>query len=197
MKLQFATLILTVAVQSGFSQSTFSQSSFNQPRPATVDIYVNSRDDSGRLLAPGTTLASAIFKKIGVRLDWHKGEMRPSPNAIAIRTMEKAPASATPGALAGSDPLRAEIAVYKDRLEYLLEGHRTLVRVVVGYVLAHELAHAMQGVARHSESGILKAHWSNLDFHNMEFHKLVFTATDVELIHKGLSLRLKREISDQ
>lgn len=164
---------------------------FGQSRPATVDIYVNSNDDSARLLGPGTPMASGIFKNIGVRLNWHKGGMRPAPNAFAIRTLEHAPESATPEALAAtrlSDPSRAEITVYEDRLQRFLEGHRTLAGVAVGYVLAHELAHVMQGVARHSESGILKAHWSDQDFTDMVFHKLVFTPSDVELIHKGVAL---------
>jgi hypothetical protein len=53
----------------------------------------------------------------------------------------------------------------------------------------------MQGVGRHSESGILKARWSNNDFEEMIFHKLVFTNFDVELIHKGLALQLANSAS--
>ena len=51
----------------------------------------------------------------------------------------------------------------------------------------------MQGVARHSESGILKAQWSRDDYQEMVFHKLGFTATDVALIHFGLSPRSPAE----
>jgi len=45
----------------------------------------------------------------------------------------------------------------------------------------------MQGVARHAESGIMKAHRSNEDYQDMFFHNLVFTTNDVELIHRGLA----------
>jgi len=62
-----------------------------------------------------------------------------------------------------------------------------LKEVAAAYVLAHELAHAMQGVARHAESGIMKAHRSNEDYQDMFFHNLVFTTNDVELIHRGLA----------
>jgi hypothetical protein len=48
----------------------------------------------------------------------------------------------------------------------------------------------MQGVPRHSESGVLKAQWSTDDFKQMVLHKLAFTTLDVELIHRGLVLRL-------
>ena len=66
----------------------------------------------------------------------------------------------------------------------------------MAYVLAHELAHAMQGVARHSESGILKAHWSNADCVEMAFHTLAFTQFDVELIHRGLAFQLANRRSE-
>jgi hypothetical protein len=46
----------------------------------------------------------------------------------------------------------------------------------------------MQGVARHSESGILKAQWSSSDFEEMVFHRLAFTNFDVELIRQGLAI---------
>jgi hypothetical protein len=55
----------------------------------------------------------------------------------------------------------------------ILKGHPSLARAA-GYVLAHEVEHTMQGVARHSESGILKAHWSTEDFKEMTYHKLAF-----------------------
>jgi hypothetical protein len=53
----------------------------------------------------------------------------------------------------------------------------------------------MQGVPRHSESGVLKAHWSNDDYQEMIFHKLVFTNLDVDLIHRGLALQLANRIA--
>ena len=54
----------------------------------------------------------------------------------------------------------------------------------------HELSHAMQGEARHSESGILKAQRSRQDYANMMLRRLAFTPRDVELIHLGLTGRV-------
>ncbi|SPF48843.1 exported hypothetical protein [Candidatus Sulfopaludibacter sp. SbA4] len=182
MRFRFTPLILAAVAWPGFGQSV----------PTTVEIYVNSRDDSAQLLGPGTPMASGIFKKIGVRLNWHRGEAPLGQNAISLRTVEHAPESATPEAMAASQLNNSsglEITVYKDRVRRFLDGHRSLARVALGYVLAHELAHVMQGLARHSEGGILKAHWSDRDFTDMVFHKLAFSAPDVELIHKGLALR--------
>jgi hypothetical protein len=167
-----------------------------------VDVYLNNRDGSAQLLGAGKILASGIFEKIGVHLNWRTGELTDTRGdagnetlrkAFGIRTLEQAPESATPGALASARIVGAagtEITVYKDRVLRFLDNHSNLAGVGAGYVLAHELAHVMQGVGRHSESGILKAQWSNNDFDEMIFHKLVFTNFDVELIHRGLALQL-------
>jgi hypothetical protein len=54
----------------------------------------------------------------------------------------------------------------------------------------------MQGVVRHSESGILKAQWSSDDFKEMMYFKLAFTPSDVTLIHQGLALQLASRRSE-
>jgi hypothetical protein len=46
---------------------------------------------------------------------------------------------------------------------------------LLSHVLAHEIAHVLQGVSRHSESGILKARWDREDFFLMQQHRLNFT----------------------
>ena len=159
---------------------------------AVVDVYLSSRGNSW-LLQSGTPLASAIFNKIGVRLIWHAGELPAGQGAIGICIVEHAPKSASPKALASaqlSGSSRSEITIYEDRVQSLLDEGRGLAAVAPGYVLAHELAHVMQGVARHSESGILKARWSGDDWNEMMIHKLAFTDSDVEMIHQGLALPL-------
>jgi hypothetical protein len=167
-----------------------------------VVVYVSGRDASAQLLGPGKVLATGIFGKIGVRLNWRAGELPAAQDAagqeavqkaFGIRTLEHAPGSATPGALAAARIVGSagtEIAVYRDRVQRFLDSHGNLAGVGIGYVLAHELAHVMQGVGRHSESGILKAQWSSDDFEEMIFHKLAFTNFDVELIHQGLTLQV-------
>lgn len=182
MKVRVVALFLTVLAGREWGQSQL-----------TVDVYLNGRDASRQLLEPGKPIASSIFQKIGVRLNWLTGELPASKTAFGIRTAEHAPRSATGDALAASrlsGGAGVEITVYADRLRRFLDIHRSLARVAAGYVLAHELAHAMQGVARHSESGIMKAHWNYLDLQDMLSDRMAFTAGDVDLIHHGLAARL-------
>jgi len=44
----------------------------------------------------------------------------------------------------------------------------------------------LQGVARHSSTGIMKAHWNYLDYGDMQLGRLKFTGEDLVLIHDGL-----------
>ena len=183
MKLTNAVLILMAAAGPGLGES----------KQSTIDVYINSDDASAQLLGSGTVLASDIFKKIGVPIKWHTGKLEVGRSGFGIRTADHAPETASAGALAASrlsGGSWVEITVYRDRLERFLDDHRSLSGAAAGYVLTHELAHAMQGVARHSEAGILKAQWSTQDYQEMMYHKLAFAPVDVELIHQGLAIRV-------
>jgi hypothetical protein len=192
MNIGLATVVLLAVIDGG---------SIYAADKTRADVYINDRDDSALLLGPGKVLASGMFEQIGVRLVWHKGELPAAKSAgrsdvsqpvFAIRTLEHPLESATSGALASARIVGSsgtEITVYKDRLQQFLAGHTSLGGVAAGYVLAHELAHVMQGAARHSESGILKAAWSREDCQAMVFHKLAFTPLDIELIHRGLAVQ--------
>src|ERR1700693_473573 len=64
-----------------------------------VDVYISNNDDSSILLGHGKPLASEIFVKVGIRVDWHAGEPGPvgrdgSRPTFGIRTVEYAPKSA-------------------------------------------------------------------------------------------------------
>ena len=52
----------------------------------------------------------------------------------------------------------------------------------LGNVLAHELTHALEGVARHSSEGLMKAVWSARDYDEMVRGPLPFAAEDLDLL---------------
>jgi hypothetical protein len=60
---------------------------------------------------------------------------------------------------------------------------------LLAHVLVHEVTHILQGVPRHSETGVMKAVFTATDVGGMEFHLLPFTAEDLELIRSGLQAR--------
>lgn len=52
---------------------------------------------------------------------------------------------------------------------------------VLAHAMAHEIAHLLQGVRRHSTTGVMKAHWDQRDIFEMR-HLLVFTPEDIRMI---------------
>jgi hypothetical protein len=106
------------------------------------------------------------------------------------------PESYSPGALGVALPLEGSHAwVFFDRVRQAAPDDRRL-SALLAHVMAHEIAHVLQGVIRHSESGILKAHWSGTDYARMAFFPLLFTREDAILIHHGLEERHLRLASD-
>jgi hypothetical protein len=104
-----------------------------------------------------------------------------------------APASVTPGALASALPYSSSgslISVYQDRVQQLLNRLPGLSRVLLAYVFVHEMAHVMQGNNYHSDSGILRAQWSNADYATMRRDRLKLTDGDSDRIRNGLAVRL-------
>jgi hypothetical protein len=65
-------------------------------------------------------------------------------------------------------------------------------RNLLTYVLVHEITHILQAVSRHSQTGIMKAHWSPSDQYDISVNTLRFAPEDVELIHLGMEVRRAR-----
>jgi hypothetical protein len=67
------------------------------------------------------------------------------------------------GALGVALPLEGTHAwVFYDRV-LLASPDDAYIAALLAHVMAHEIGHVLQGIIRHSESGILKAHWSGTD----------------------------------
>jgi hypothetical protein len=112
----------------------------------------------------------------------------PPTRDIAIEIVAEAPAHT--GALAETSLNRdsgPRIVIFFDRVESLLERQRAPEAKILGYVLAHEIGHALQGVVRHSASGVMRATWTTDDFEQMRKDGMGFTEEDVLLIRLSFS----------
>jgi hypothetical protein len=152
-----------------------------------VTVYLRDRANiHPEVRIPAEALAARIFGKIGISLEW--GTREPageSSQPIFIELVRGTPENRMPGALAYALPYEGiHITVFFDRMEKM-PGPGT----VLAHVMVHEIAHVLQGISRHSEAGVMKAHWTAKDFGDMSYKPLVFTALDVELIYAGLSAR--------
>jgi hypothetical protein len=147
--------------------------------------------------------ASRIFAGIHIQLVWTSQTQQVSnPVAgclgeaatrdLAVEIVPHAPASFSDVALAMAMPYAesgVRIVIFYDRVDPLLRGHNAPAATILGYVLAHEIAHVLQGIARHSETGIMRARWTNNDFKQMGIRVLIFTAEDVQLMRRRLATR--------
>ena len=135
------------------------------------------------------SLASQMLSWIGISVEWGTGQPAPgtSQPPIFIDLMGRTPAKLRPGALAYTHPCDGPlITVFYDRID----DSSIPTNRVLAHVMVHEIAHVLQGICRHSDSGIMKARWTPWDFRDMSFKPLQFTREDVELIQLGLTGRM-------
>ncbi len=65
-------------------------------------------------------------------------------------------------------------------------GSPNLRAIFLGHILAHEIVHVLQGVAWHSEAGVMKGQWTAEDMTLMKLGSLPFAPKDVQLIRRAL-----------
>ena len=131
-------------------------------------------------------LTSDMFSRIGVTVHWRMGiPSRPEAGAIVVEVVTGTPAAFKPGALAYALPYEGvHIRIFGDRINAYSNR-----REVLAHVMAHEITHILQGEARHSSEGVMKAFWSTGDLALMARMPLSFAQEDVDLIYLGMDKR--------
>ena len=166
----------------------------------TVRVYMSTGSMtaiSGPAIVLAQEEASRLFEDAGVRLDWRTGSpqgLEGGPGVVELTFEAAAPAGyrapQRSGALAVATPYginSGKITVFGDRVEVYVRGLRTIdTGRVLGHVLAHEIGHVLEGIARHSESGLMKAHWSRDDYAEMLRSGLGFAEVDRGLLRVHL-----------
>ncbi|HTS64153.1 MAG TPA: hypothetical protein VMH28_19155 [Candidatus Acidoferrales bacterium] len=145
--------------------------------------------------APGEQLASDIFASIGIRIKWSRRVppedqvRREGAVSVDIRGREREDQG---GRVAEAMPYEgSKVMIAYGRLRWI-ELNPLTASKVFAYVLVHEIAHNLQGVARHSDTGIMKSRWTAADYRDMRSGELRFEPYDVQLIQTGLASRRPR-----
>jgi hypothetical protein len=139
-------------------------------------------------------LASNMFAAIGVTIEWHHGFQGCPSQAIMISLTDNTPTSLKPGALAYALPYEGtHIRVFYDRISQYYG--QNLVLHLLAHVLVHEITHILEGLSRHSASGIMMAHWGQEEFSHMAWRPLEFADEDVDLIYRGLADRARAAVA--
>jgi hypothetical protein len=145
---------------------------------------------------PGGTLnrarliASRMFATAGVTIDWRGWSACPA-GGIRVSLSQDTPESERPNTFAYALPYEGtHIVLFWDRIARSAQPEA--VPFLLAHVLVHEVTHILQGVNRHSETGVMKASFETADIPRMQYHPLPFTDEDLELIHAGIIARQAR-----
>ena len=74
------------------------------------------------------------------------------------------------------------VTLVMDQVRLTAERNPLSAGFLLGNVLAHEMGHVLEGVARHSETGMMKDRWSREEVMGMTFDRLHFSEFDRRLI---------------
>jgi hypothetical protein len=157
-----------------------------------VRVCVNSNNYTSTIvLMRAEAITSRMFATAGVTVEWHSAAPAACRESQQTRTVvldfvTNTPPSRHPGAMAYAQVYEAvHIVVLYDRIEKSANGP-TQVSTLLAHVMTHEITHLLQGVSRHSRTGVMKANWDAHDFAQMAYKPLPFAPEDIELIQLGL-----------
>jgi len=185
--------MVAVAAMAGMSANARQSRSNDHPR---VLVYVDNSAIQPRVLHLAEAIADGMFATAGVRIEWHghssEGGRLPG-GALAIGLNVNTPAHVLPGALGFARVYEGvHIDVFCDRLDRLTPASAAAAPLLA-HVLVHEITHMLQGVDRHSDSGVTKPCWTGPDYAEMKSNPLPFTPEDIVLIQQGLAARGRGE----
>ena len=141
-------------------------------------------------------MATKLLAGAGVTVDWIEGEPLGDPEQMGCKERltilfdVKAPARFSKWAMAYSDLTpgsQTAVHIFYDRVSLFYD--RPHMPEFLGGLLAHEIAHILQGVARHSRVGVMKARWTDRDHDELLHGRLPFASEDVALIRSHFRAR--------
>ena len=190
MKIALTAALLAIAGMSGSAR----QSEWGA-RPQ-VPVYVNNNAVQPSVLHLAEGIVNGMFAAAGVRIEWHGHSPEGAfshGGALAIELASNTPDRQLPGALGFARVYEGiHIEIFCDRLDRMAPGSKMAVPLLA-HVLVHEITHMLQGIDRHSDSGVMKANWTASDYAEMVSSPLPFTPVDIQLIHLGLAARARSE----
>lgn len=137
--------------------------------------------------------AEKLFANAGIATKWYDLDRCPNRADAILITLETHPRDpVTPRAMAYAFPYEgSHIVVLIDRvLAFANSSCISLTQYVLAYVMAHEVCHILEGVAHHSDTGIMKGSFGRDEAFQIRTFSLQFAADDIELMHIGIESRL-------
>ncbi len=168
-----------------------------KPAPSTATVRVSVYNDVGvpvGSLIKAEKIATSVFADAGMNVEWINCPLQTPtlsdgaacrkaifPNNLQMRIVAR-PISLSDSAFGVSymsaDGVGCYTNVFFERVEQLQRTFKQSSAVVLGHVMAHEIAHLLLGTNSHSAFGIMRAHWYRQDLDSASRGGLLFTGTE-------------------
>jgi len=163
-----------------------------QPAERTVIVCMESDAIGAAVAVPAKEIASKMFAAIGVTLDWRHN--CPAQGILISLSEHDQAERRLPQAFGYALPYEGtHIVIFYDRLQRSADP--ALIPSLLAHVMVHEITHILEGIARHSSQGVMKAAWDGSDYSAMPLTPLPFAPEDIDLIHRGLAERAAQAAS--
>ena len=174
-----------------------SNSGIRQPPATGVIVYVVQGSTSVAELRRAEQTVVEIFASIEVPLVFRNGRARAAERTSVSIEMQlddgAVPSESHPGAMAYAAPFaNAGTRIHILCRRVLNPPRDAGSGVFLGHVMAHEIAHVLEGTDHHAAEGVMKAQWGNADIRRMLSGPLSFDTTDADLIHAALDQQVSR-----
>ncbi len=149
----------------------------------------------GMELSLAQTRASQLLAEAGIRLKWRSGKIREGEEAahvIPLKFVMEAPENLSKRELVLAETTFSgtggAIAMFDDRITFWLSFCLPADRwKVLGHILAHEIVHVLEGIPRHSETGLMKACWTAQDLRSITGAGMGMAGEDQRLLRRLFS----------
>jgi hypothetical protein len=136
-------------------------------------------------------ISATMLSTAGIEVTWRRGAHRCPPGVIEIKVTEEARPAGRVYALAHTWPYEGtRIEVFYYRIREVAGPQRSIQ--LLAHVMTHEIGHILEGVSRHSESGIMKPSFDQRDIDKMMIRPLTFAEVDIDLIQDGFEIYCSR-----
>ncbi len=140
--------------------------------------------DPHLIVTRAQALATRIFGQVDIPLEWSTcqpaGESSPAP--IVVQLVSRPPESLVSDVLGYATPSQRHVVIFMDGIQKMPDPW-----AVLGHVMVHEITHVIQGVPRHSSTGMMKARWSCHELLGMWHKPLPFAAEDLDILYSRLA----------
>ncbi|MFN7933074.1 MAG: hypothetical protein U0R19_07085 [Bryobacteraceae bacterium] len=157
-----------------------------------IDVWLPPRNEGPlhQALWHAKRIVTEAYAGIGIKVTWRSGPApagcfkSPFRRQVVLQFRPDATTRHN-DALAFALPHATEgpcVLLLTGRILRTVTPNPTTGGALLGHVLAHEIGHVLQGIDRHSPSGLMQEHWSIQEIKNMAAKPLRFTDYDKDLI---------------